>query len=218
MFVRKHERTQFAVLTLLDRSLDLWSLLTLVGISLFFLVPDPAAIFGVGVWLALLPLLLGLPGLLAHFAKAMHWSRHFHAPLAEVASRVSPAQMAKYALMSLGAMWVELSSFSFLLRAFSPAEFSTAVATYPYIALAGDLPLSFSGVGVREGAAALFLTPYAVPSGAAVDATLLFFLLGILFPAVLGIAWLAVEKLRPLCGFPTPKRQNQTTLGAPPAS
>jgi hypothetical protein len=197
IFVRKHERTQVALLTLLDRALDLWALLTLVGASLFLLAPYPAAIFGVATWLALLPVVLGCPGLLAQLSKVVQRLRHFHGHLAEVASGLPPAQMLKYALMGLGAMWLELSSFFFLLRAFSPTGFATAVATYPYIALAGDLPLSFGGVGVREGVAALLLLPYAVPSGAAVDAALLWFVFGILFPAVLGIAWLVVERLSP---------------------
>jgi uncharacterized membrane protein YbhN (UPF0104 family) len=196
IFARKHERTQVALLTLLDRCLDLWALLTLVGASLFFLLPRPAAISGVGVWLALLPVLLGLPGLLTHLSQAVQSARLYRGPLAEAASALPPAQMARYAMLSLGAMWLELSSFFFLLRTFSRAGFTTAVTTYPYIALAGDLPLSFSGVGVREGAAALLLVPYAVPSGAAVDAALLWFLLGILFPAVLGVAWLVVERLK----------------------
>ena len=90
--------------------------------------------------------------------------------------------------MALAAMGLELSSFHFLLRVFSPTGFATAVATYPYIALAGDLPLSFGGVGIREGVAALLLSPYAVPPAAAVDAALLWFVFGILFPAVLGVA------------------------------
>jgi uncharacterized membrane protein YbhN (UPF0104 family) len=197
VFVRRQERTQVAVLTFLDRSLDFWGLLTLMGASLFFVVPQPAAIFGVAVWLALLPVVLGFPRLVAHFSLATKWSRHLHAAFDEVAAGLPPVEILKYASMSLGAMWLELSSFFFLLRGFSPADYSTAVATYPYIALAGDLPLSLSGVGIREGAAALFLSPYAIPSSSAVDTTLLWFVLAILFPAALGMGWLAVEKLRP---------------------
>ena len=196
LFVRKHERTQVALLTLIDRCLDFWALLTLVGASLFLLVAHPAAIFGVAIWLAIFPMVLGFPGLLAHLSLVAHRSRQFNGQLNEVASSLPPLQMLKFAIMSLGAMWVELSSFFLLLRAFSPTGFASAVATYPYIVLAGDLPISFSGVGVREGVAAVLLSPYSVPSGAAVGAALLWFLFGILFPAVLGIAWLAWEKMR----------------------
>jgi uncharacterized membrane protein YbhN (UPF0104 family) len=198
IFVRKHERTQVGILTLLDRALDFWALVTLVGASLFLLVPQPAAIFGLALWLALVPVVLGLPSLLAHLSTMVQRLRHFHEPLAEVATGLPPIRMPRYALMALAAMWLELSSFFFLLRALSSTGFATAVATYPYIALAGDLPLGFGGVGVREGAAALLLSPYAVPAGAAVDAALLWFVLGILFPAVLGVASLVVERLKSL--------------------
>ena len=198
IFVRKHQRTQVALLTFFDRALDLWALLTLVGASLFLLVSHPAAIFGVAMWLALLPMVLGFPGLLAHLSQGVRRVRHFHGHLAEIALGLPPAQMPRYAILSLGAMGLELSAFFFLLRAFCPIGFATAVATYPYIAVAGDLPLSFGGVGVREGAAALLLSPYAVPPGAAVDAALLWFVFGILFPALLGLAWLVVEKLTPV--------------------
>ena len=217
IFVRKQERTEIAVLTFLDRSLDFWGLLTLVGASLFFIVSQPAAIFGVAVWLALLPVVLGLPGLLAYLSQVSNRSRHLHGAFAEVASGLPPIRILKYAGMSLGAMWLELSSFFFLLRAFSPAEYSTAVATYPYIALAGDLPFSFSGVGIREGAAALFLSPYAVPSGSAVDATLLWFVLGILLPGSLGLAWLGVERLRPYYSTSRPIRSDTVRTMDPSA-
>lgn len=196
-FVRKHERIQVAILTLVDRALDLWALLTLIGASLFFLSSHPAAIFGFAVWLALLPVMLGLPGLLVLLSQVAQRSRRFHRDLAEVASALPPLKMPKYVVMALGAMGVELSSFYFLLRAFSHTGFTTAAVTYPYIVLAGDLPFSISGVGFREAAAALLLTPYAVPSSAAVGAASLWFVVGMLFPAVVGIAWLFIEKLRP---------------------
>ena len=196
IFVRKHERTQVGILTLLDRALDFWALVTLIGASLFLLVPEPAAIFGLALWLALVPVVLGSPGLLAHLSKMVQKLRHFHGPLAGVASVLPPIRMPRYALMALAAMWLELSSFFFLLHALCPTGFATAVATYPYIALAGDLPLSFGGVGVREGVSALLLSSYAVPPGASVDAALLWFALGIFFPAVLRVAWLVSEKLK----------------------
>jgi hypothetical protein len=102
----------------------------------------------------------------------------------------------RFAILAVGAMWAELASFFFLLRAFSPTAFTTVLATYPYIVLAGDLPVSFSGVGVREGAAALLLSPYAVPYGAAVDASLVWFVFAILLPAAVGAIWLVAERAK----------------------
>jgi uncharacterized membrane protein YbhN (UPF0104 family) len=196
VFVREEERAQVALLTLLDRLLDLWALFTLVGASLFLLAPQPAAVFGVAVWLASLPVVMGFPRLLGHLSRVARRPWRFRWHLTEAAAELPRVQTPRYALLAVGAMWAELASCFFLRRAFFPAGFSTAVATYPYIVLAGDLPLSFSGMGVREGVAALLLSPYAVPSGAAVDAALLWFVFAILLPAVVGSAWLVTERAK----------------------
>jgi uncharacterized membrane protein YbhN (UPF0104 family) len=177
--------------------LDLWALVTLMGASLFFLAPHPAAIFGVAVWLAMLPLVMGFPRILAHIFKLARKSRRFRGHFAGEATGLPQVPIPRFALLAVGAMVVELLAFFFLLRAFFPTPFATAAATYPYIILAGDMPVSFSGMGVREGAAALLLSTYAVPSSAAVDATLLWFVFAILLPAALGSIWLIAERLRP---------------------
>jgi uncharacterized membrane protein YbhN (UPF0104 family) len=217
MFVRKHERIHVAILNLLDRLLDLWALLTLVGASLFLLLSPPAAVFGMAVWLVLLPVMLGSPNLLAHLARHLERAREFQQHAAKVASGLPPAEMFRYSLLALAALTAELASFFFLLRAFYPAGFGTAVATYPYIVLAGDLPISFSGVGLREGAAALLLTPYAVPSGAAVDAALLWFVFAILIPALLGVAWLITERARSRFRFKQSPAQRPEWITPQPA-
>ena len=194
IFVREEERAQVALLTLLERLLDAWALLTLVGASLFFLVPHPAAVFGAAVWLALLPLVMSFPRLVARLAKLVRKSWHSHEHVAEAAKHLHTVRTPPFAVLAVVAAGTEMASFFFLLRAFFPAEFSTAVATYPYIILAGDLPLTFSGVGVREGAAAVLLSSYAVPASAAVNASLLWFVFAILVPAALGSVWLLAEK------------------------
>lgn len=61
VFVRQAERAQVGLLTVYDRLLDLWALLTSVGASLFLLASRPAAIFGLAVWLALLPVVMSFP-------------------------------------------------------------------------------------------------------------------------------------------------------------
>jgi uncharacterized membrane protein YbhN (UPF0104 family) len=196
VFVRDEERTQVALLTVLDRLLDFWALLTLMGASLFLLAPRPAAVFGLAVWLALLPVVVGFPALVSYLSRLARRSRHFRGHFTEAAVGMLLISTPRFALLAVTAMGVELASFFFLLRAFSPTAFTTALATYPYIVLAGDLPVSFSGVGVREGAAALLLSPYAIPSGAAVDASLVWFFFAMLLPAALGAFWLVVERAK----------------------
>lgn len=193
VFVRENERAQVALLTVFDRLLDYWALLTSVVASLFFLVPRPAAVFAVAVWLALLPTVMGFPALVSYLSKLARTSRHFHGHFTETAVEMPRVQTPRFAILALAAMWAELASFFFLLRAFFPTGFTTVLATYPYIVLAGGLPVSFSGVGVREGAAALLLSRYAVPAGAAVDASLLWFVLAMLLPAALSVLWLVAD-------------------------
>jgi hypothetical protein len=140
---------------------------------------------------------MGFPALVSHLSKLARKSRYFRGHFMDAAVGMPPVPTPRFAIMAVGAMWAELASFFFLLRAFSPIGFTTALATYPYIVLAGDLPVSFSGVGVREGAAALLLSPYAVPSGAAVDASLVWFVFAMLLPAVIGTFWLIAERVKP---------------------
>jgi hypothetical protein len=196
VFVREDERAEVALLTVLDRLLDFWALLTLMGVSLFLLTSRAAAIFGVAVWLALLPVVMGFPALVLHLSQLARRSSHFRRHFMESATKMPVLSTPRFAALAVGAMGVELASFFFLLRAFSPTGFTTALATYPYIVLAGDLPVSFSGVGVREGVAALLLSPYAVPSGAAVGASFVWFVFAVLLPAALGTVWLVAERVR----------------------
>ena len=195
VFVRQDERAQVALLTVLDRLLDFWALLTLVGASLFLLTSRPAAIFGVAVWFASLPVVMGFPALVTHLSQWARRSAHFRGHFLDSAAHMPQLSTPRFALLAMGAMAAELGSFFFLLRAFSPTGFTTALATYPYIVLAGDLPVSFSGMGVREGVAAMLLSPYSVPAGAAVGASLVWFVLAVLMPAVMGAAWLVAERV-----------------------
>jgi uncharacterized membrane protein YbhN (UPF0104 family) len=196
VFVREEERAQVALLTVFDRLLDFWALLTSMGASLFLLASRPAAVFGVAVWLALLPLVMGFPALVSHLSQLARMSRRLRGSIMEAAVEMPLVSTPRFAIMALGAMWAELASFFFLLRAFSSTGFTTALATYPYIVLAGDLPVSFSGVGVREGAAALLLSLYAVPPVAAVDVSLVWFVFAMLLPAILGALWLVIERIK----------------------
>jgi len=196
VFVRQEERAQVALLTVYDRLLDFWALLTAMDASLFFIVSRPAAVFGLAVWLAFLPVVMGFPTLVSHLSKLAQKSRRFRWHFMEAATEMPVIATPRFAILSVGAMAVELASFFFLLCAFSPTGFSTVLATFPYIVLAGDMPVSFSGVGVREGAAALLLLPHGVHSGAAVDASLVWFVLAMLLPAALGALWIVAERTK----------------------
>ena len=58
-----------------------------------------------------------------------------------------------------------------------PVPIAAAFAYVPAVSMLQVLPLSFSGLGVREGALVLFLQPWSVSSGQAIAAGLLWFLI-----------------------------------------
>ncbi len=193
LFTPPGQRLRALLLNALDRLLDMWALVTVGVASLFVLVRFPAAIFGVGVWLAAMPLLLGLPALLATFINLPPWPEGLRARFAAAASQLIGIRVRRYAVLSLASTGLDLMLFYFLLRAFHPVGFDAALATFVWIVMAGGLPFSFNGVGVREGVAALLLGRYGLSPAAAADVGLLLFVFSGLLPAVAGGAWLLVS-------------------------
>lgn len=51
----------------------------------------------------------------------------------------------------------------------------------------GSLPISFAGLGLREGASTFALSPFGVPAEAAVGVSLLVFVINVLIPAAVGV-------------------------------
>jgi uncharacterized membrane protein YbhN (UPF0104 family) len=85
-------------------------------------------------------------------------------------------------------------TFFCLLRAFTDVDPHAALVTFPWIVTVGGLPLSVGGLGLREGAAAMLLARYAIPSAVAVDAALLLHVFSGLLPAAAGALWLACSR------------------------
>lgn len=194
LFSAESHRVRVTLLNILDRALDMWALLTLAVPGLFLLVPRPAAIFGLGVWLAILPVVMGLPTLISTLAVAPRWPEVVRTRAAAAAPILARIRTRRYAVLSVCSTSLDMLLFFFLLRAFHPVEFATALATFPLIVMAGGLPVSLSGLGLREGVAALLLTRFAIPPGVAVDVALLLFAFSALIPALLGGVWLLVDR------------------------
>jgi uncharacterized membrane protein YbhN (UPF0104 family) len=193
LFIPNSERAAIIALNILDRVLDSWSVATLAAVSLFLAGRRPMGIFAVAVWLAFLPVVLGLPHLISAVGERPWWKESFRAQISayrEAWGRIRVAPFAAWALVSTS---LDVLTFFFLLRAFHPADFTTALATFPWIVMASAIPLSLGGLGLREGAAALLLAHYAVPAAVATDVALFMFAFLSLFPALLGGLWLLAD-------------------------
>lgn len=196
MFVAQSDRAAVLLLTIFDRSLDLWALLTCAVFSLFFVASRPAAIFAGGVWLAFLPVVLGLPSLIASPSSWPRWVGAYREQLAAARQILVPIRAGRFAAAALASTLLELMAFFFSLRAFHRVDFSVAAATFPWIVMAGDLPVSLGGIGLREGAAALMLSTYGFSSAAAINVTLFLYGLSVLLPALLGTLGLVAHRHR----------------------
>lgn len=196
LFLPKAARAPVLLLNILDRGLDIWALVTCAVASLFLVVPRPAAMFAVGVWLALLPLVLGLPALVSGLGDLPWWGSSFRVELRAAKQTLGNVPAARFAGWALVSTSLDLVTFYCLLRAFQGVEFKAALATFPWIVIAGGLPVSVSGLGPREGMAALLLADFAVPSAVALDVALLLFAFSALLPALLGGLWLLVPGLQ----------------------
>jgi len=81
---------------------------------------------------------------------------------------------------------ITLQYFFLLNQSFEVSLFQTGIVTV-FIWGAGLIPISISGLGVRENLAVFFLAQYSVPGAAAVGTSLLVFFINAIIPAIIGI-------------------------------
>ncbi len=89
-------------------------------------------------------------------------------------------------LQALGAFALTLVQFHLYLGAFVPAPFRATLFVMPLLVLSNLIPITLSGVGVREWASVILFSTYAVPGAVAVNVALLVFLSNSLVPGVTG--------------------------------
>ncbi len=81
---------------------------------------------------------------------------------------------------------ITLQYYFLLNQSFDVSILQTAIVTV-FIWGAGLIPISISGLGVRENLAVFFLAQYSVPGAAAVGVSLLVFFINAIIPAIVGI-------------------------------
>ncbi len=190
LFVEESSRASVFLLNFFDRALDSWALGTYGVVTLLAVAPRPFGVFALAVWLAIQPLVMGLPSLLTHLGRLPWWHETFRAELRAAGQKLADIRTMRYAAWALVSGAFDGLTFYFLLRAFHAVTFKAAAITFPWIVIAGGLPVSLGGVGPREGAAGLLLARFAVPQAAATDAALLLYAFSGLLPAILGGLWL----------------------------
>lgn len=104
-------------------------------------------------------------------------------------------RVAPLAAWSCASTILDLCAFYFILCAFRPTGIGAALVTFVGMTVASGLPVSVSGLGVREAVATFLLARFSVPSAVAVEAAFLLYLMTTLLPAIVGgCFWLAYRR------------------------
>jgi len=192
MFTSSGGRTCVLAYTVADKLFDVLSALSFAVVSLFFLLPHLVAAFGVAVWLGLIFFCVRGRKMLPRQDAFPAFLKRLHS-VAQAAGSIRSGRLAALALFA-GAL--DLCTLFFLLQAFHGAPFTVAMATYPWLVIAGGLPISLGGLGPREGLSVLLLAIFSIPSHVAVGVSLVFFAFTAVFPAALGAIWFVIEPPR----------------------
>ncbi len=191
LYLPSRNRSTLAGLVLVDKALDLTAVF-------LFAVPGTLVLFGV--WWALLPAgaalfalsVLVLGPVVAGPLRRCYWlgpirARAVRAALA--AARVGPVSAALLLLVALTAFFVVYLLYFLLLRDLVPAgdiRLGGVLTVVPLVMAGRLVPLTVSGLGAREGIAALLFPVIGVTEAVAVEVTLLVFLMTSACPALIG--------------------------------
>ncbi len=93
-------------------------------------------------------------------------------------------------VFSAGVYAVMVIQYYILLVTTFPISFSSTAYTVVFLWSAGVIPISISGLGVREGLAVYFFNLYGVPGAYAVATSLFLFVLNAIIPALIGLYYI----------------------------
>jgi glycosyltransferase 2 family protein len=115
-------------------------------------------------------------------------------PLAEAMTIGAPA-VAYYQVLALASACVSILQCYLLVNAFQPADFSTVFFTFPLIILTNIVPVTISGLGVREGAAVLLLSGFGISGTTAFSSAFLIYFIDNFIPSLFGVYFVTTLKL-----------------------
>ena len=188
-FVEEAMRGRVLLATFLDKAFDIWAVLSFAALSLFWLAPRPVALSVAALWLALLPLFGRFPAALQRFRRFPARRRNLLDQVSRASEMLRTVCARRYGLWALAAGAADLLTLFCLLHALRPVHPFVALATYPWLVIAGAFPISVGGLGPREVVSAMILPRFFVPVESAISISLLFYLLTVLLPAILGGVW-----------------------------
>jgi uncharacterized protein (TIRG00374 family) len=196
LYLDTERKAEFLSLVVADRMLDLIIIVLFAGISVWLLAgPQYGLILLVGA--VLLGTSLGVSRALTRWMQETDRSFPGKERLEQLLGQLQvlhPRVIVSGLVLSALTFCLALVQFYWLLTAFEPVPLESATVSFPLLLLAGVMPITVAGIGIREGTAALVLASYGVAEAAAIDATFLSFALNTLIPGIVGALLIAVTK------------------------
>jgi len=199
-FYFTHKRTELATLIVFEKITDLFLYLALSIFMAFKLRVE----FGFTLFLISLILLLLImkPSLISRFISVslpLFLQRKLFVAKSLSSIKIIKNISVPLLLISIIIALLTVLQFYIIINAFSTVGLSVIFMVFPLTVLMASLPVSFGGIGVREGTAIYLLSMFNVPKEASVNASLCFYLLNIL-PFLCGImffprVWDSLKKL-----------------------
>jgi uncharacterized membrane protein YbhN (UPF0104 family) len=196
LYLDTERKAEFLSLVVADKMLDLFIIVLFAGISVWLLAgPQYGLILLAGAML--LGTSLGISRVLTRWMHETQRSIPGKERLEQLLGQLRvlhPGVIVSGLVLSALTFCLALVQFYWLLTAFEPVPLESAIVSFPLLLLAGVVPITVAGIGIREGTAALVLASYGVAEAVAIDATFLSFALNTLIPGIVGALLIAVTK------------------------
>ncbi|MGH9455997.1 MAG: lysylphosphatidylglycerol synthase transmembrane domain-containing protein [Terriglobia bacterium] len=187
-FVSGSRRADVLQLTVLDRMFDMAAVVTFGAASIFLFFSKVGGLLALCLWAAFC-VWVSRRGL-GSFEKLGWLPQRVRRSLHGFGEKLRGVQGERYLGWALAASALDLLTLFFLLRAFHAGHLVAAIVAYPLLTMATGLPVSFGGLGPREGLSAWIFASFSVSTGAALNISLLFFAFTLLVPSLVGGVWI----------------------------
>ncbi len=194
LYFLSEDRPRIMGLTVIDRVMDITAVLMLSLVGSFYLLHKG---FGILIVMLLLFCLFVLYSheLLWNFSKRLVTGRpSFWTRLGKVIDMLKDLNdktVSTTLILSLVSFLLVIFQFYCLISAFEPASVSAVCLVTPLITLSSVIPVSFMGLGVREGIAMLLFAHFDISGTTAISAAFLVFIMNNVLISIIGMLFLS---------------------------
>lgn len=200
-FLGSVKKSEAIGLVLIDRFIDLCVILIFGAVGVLTVFGQERLLLGIltGAIAALVIVIFKLGFFLRLAARLMPIKRlqEMIESASKGLSKLTSVDLGINLLLTLTLTALDVVSFYTLVLALGIDNLRAVAFTFPLIMLTNLLPITISGLGVRESAAVVLFGRFAVPAAVAFNSTFLSYVLNSLVPAVIGIYFFRKLRLKP---------------------